>query len=384
VTNEGVALILYYDECERYACQALFWSARADAFATALRTGSGRDVVVDIYGNCTPPGAQTTPSGTRVTTTAAVPVELASAVDAHHRTLEKYRPMVRSIYKLLALSRTDVDFTLFWDLDVDFFPPHTLAHQPKRAVQTWLSALERMGRSSWVLAGRPDVSSPINRGMVLVRPDLRLYREALALLTSSSRRGGVFDRALGWGLAGAPRTTVPAVDPVWVHPVGSRAIRSNSWFYHGAMMDQGLWFYLTHARHHVYTFKMGDHINLPRRALYHDEMARAIRVFLVPPVAPLAAAGIPAETRLALSCIARSRKIAACAFRKHAGLMRTGGDATAAQRAQAAAESDFEAVSSHEGVHKPFEFVHGTNRSTFCAHIELDIIAFLRGPRGRR
>ena len=108
----SVALILYYDHCVKYMCPAFLWRARADAFAAALRAASGRDVVVDIYGNCSIPGERVTPRGTRVRTHAVVPHELAAAVRAYHGTLGKYRPMVRSLYKLLALARTDVDFTL--------------------------------------------------------------------------------------------------------------------------------------------------------------------------------------------------------------------------------------------------------------------------------
>jgi hypothetical protein len=237
----SVGLILYYDSCLKYTCPALFWNTRADAFATALRQASGRDVIVDVWGNCTPPGAHTTASGTRITVHSFVPTELQAAVTQYQGTLDKYRPMVRSIYKLLALGRTDAEFTLFWDLDVDFFPPVVQA-APERVVQAWLGALDRMGRSNWALAGRPDVASPVNGGMVLVRADASLYLDGLAILTRDPRPGLVYDEELGWELNGPPIGSVPALDPVWVQPRGSASIRANSWNYHGAMMDQGLWY----------------------------------------------------------------------------------------------------------------------------------------------
>ncbi|KAJ1633882.1 hypothetical protein T492DRAFT_977801 [Pavlovales sp. CCMP2436] len=403
----SIGLILYYDSCLKHTCPALLWNARADAFASALRQASRRDVIVDVWGNCTPPSARTTVSGTRITVHSSVPAELEAAVIQYQGTLDKYRPMVRSIYKLLALGRADAEFTLFWDLDVDFFPP-MVQRRPERVVQAWLGALSRMSRSNWVLAGRPDVASPVNGGMVLVRADASLYRDGLAILTRDPRPGLVYDWQLGWELNGPPVGNVPALDPVWVHPRGSAAIRANSWNYHGAMMDQGLWFYLTHVRHqkggdlacllpphfdsepssserpefryyHLYdkvfnkkcdekwpyAVKNNEHMSLGKMIHYFREMSLQLEATLTHEQSDL-------ERRLAQKCLAHSDKTSACSVKMWASLQRTDPEPRKKWE-KALAMTSYDAEGMHLDINFPFRIESDVlNRSRLCAQLQID------------
>lgn len=241
----SVVLVAYYDSCERYECPVAFWVSRADAFAAAIRAASGRDARVDAFTNCRPAGAWRSARGTRVAVHARVPEALNASVSAY-ASAQQHRKMTRCLYKLLALGRDDVSFSLILDADVDAWPPE-LERAPNRAAAQWVAAMRRMEASGWVLGSMADAASPINGGIVLVRPHPRLYAEALATLALG---GGAFNSTHGWGLLGSPRAVVPREDPAWelgVEEGGGLLVR-DSWAYHGARVDQGLWFHLTRVR----------------------------------------------------------------------------------------------------------------------------------------
>ncbi|KAJ1635335.1 hypothetical protein T492DRAFT_966542 [Pavlovales sp. CCMP2436] len=146
-------------------------------------------------------------------------------------------------------------FMLKWDIvrltqyDVIFFTDTdallqlTHSNQAAAAEHAWTVQYDAFLRSPAQLVGGPDHNSPINAGVMLLKPSERVYREGLAAM----RRG--WDADTGWEHAGLPIDIIP---PDYKRVFAStNPLRANHWGAqdHGEY-EQGLftYMYLVHER----------------------------------------------------------------------------------------------------------------------------------------
>ena len=124
-------------------------------------------------------------------------------------------PPVDAMLKWQFFSMTEFDVVLHVDADIDVMP---IELQPSLVLTRWreslpvfllprrlmrVDGLRRSARSSagMRLLGQTDFTSPLNGGLLLLRPSAALYKDGLAEL-----RRCHFNRTHGWGLIGAPRS----------------------------------------------------------------------------------------------------------------------------------------------------------------------------------
>ena len=156
------------------------------------------------------------------------------------------------------------DAILFADLDVDLFPYERHA---ARVRSLWMSqlplALHLARRDRLRLVGSADGSSPLNAGLMLVLPSVKLFEDGLEVLLRSS-----FSVHRGWNNTGPPKEAVASQnghvsaflrldgrnatrsnEDVLVAPADTDAFRRNLWSFAGADGDQGFFWYMTFVRH---------------------------------------------------------------------------------------------------------------------------------------
>ena len=151
-------------------------------------------------------------------------------------------------WQLLAMRRYDV--LVFADIDLELMP---IAEHPSGWVgATWHAALARMARQSRIrLLADPDVYSPINGGLMLVKPAPHIYQDGLQVLRSCR-----FNATHGWEHVGMRPSLVGGhISPF----LESR----RAWDFGGAGTEQGFIFYMLWMRHRVGAYGARDRKSLP-------------------------------------------------------------------------------------------------------------------------
>ena len=89
----------------------------------------------------------------------------------------------QTVLKWYAVSRTEYDAVLLTDLDVDLFLEWG-GWAPAPLTRVWASSLSRFLRGGEEFAAAPDHASPINAGVMLIKPSLPTWRIGLRALES--------------------------------------------------------------------------------------------------------------------------------------------------------------------------------------------------------
>ena len=119
--------------------------------------------------------------------------------------------------------------------------------QVDRVASDWLRLLHCASASPRRLHSFPDFSSPVNAAIMLVRPELALYRAGLDVLRGAARRP--FDRKRGWEGLGPPLTVTPKGDDAWRRRRGHmQMLDLDTHDFVGASIDQGFFFHMMRVR----------------------------------------------------------------------------------------------------------------------------------------
>lgn len=156
-------------------------------------------------------------------------------------------------YAWQAFIFTEYDLVLKSDLDIDLYPPENDAVKTSAKWQEMLPIFTRHHRRVLCLA-HADHNSPLNTGLMLIRPSKEMYAEGIQVLRECS-----FNFTTGWNFVGRPRSLglfprhldgQPATDVgVGNEPLGSRAYVRNDWHFVAAELDQGFMWYMLYIRH---------------------------------------------------------------------------------------------------------------------------------------
>jgi hypothetical protein len=152
----------------------------------------------------------------------------------------------------------EYDAILFSDMDVDLMPTRLLpvgrgatALAPIREEWARMLPILMAPDASIRMVASADWSSPINAGLLLLRPSAAIFREGLDALHAP------FDTSRGWNRTGGPAALMGAAgllhtDGSTLHYQGAPArIDHQNWDFVGSDIDQGLFFYVLLARHRV-------------------------------------------------------------------------------------------------------------------------------------
>ena len=266
----GLGIATLYDGTQRYDCGLLLWCASARALATKMPAAlQPADVVLisprphaDCNGSLTvwPAGLH---SATKQYSRRLVRLQAAIYKNTSRdpsRSLRRDYFLVGTMMKMAIFSLEQHSLVLFADLDVDLLPRRVLhvgvpfdVGAFERATNAFLSS------RSWIV-GAPDPLSPINAGLLLAKPRMRLFAQIVELLQHNVS----FDPQLGYNGIGQPRALLrkgridlgmlecgSGAPRKTVLRLLERALRRDAWTFAGASIDQGfIWwlFFLVHQR----------------------------------------------------------------------------------------------------------------------------------------
>ena len=154
---------------------------------------------------------------------------------------------LRALYKLQLFSMTEYRSILFTDVDVDPFlltggrPPAASSRAGQELELVWNVALSRFLNSKVNLVASLDRSSPINTGVMLLKPSMRIYLDGVGVL---QRRN--FDPFLGFDGAGRPRDALAHLQSTseWHRINSTHMLTVNDWNFVGGHACQGLFVHL--------------------------------------------------------------------------------------------------------------------------------------------
>jgi len=162
------------------------------------------------------------------------------------------------LYKWALVGRTEYDAIVVLDVDVDLFlytggaPPAAGTLHADIVRFAWGGAMAAFLNSSLELVATTEtVSSPINSGVMLLKPKLATYRRGLRVLEHG------FTRQYGWEGAGAPRKLLRLDNlpkAVAARMKSAEMLRCDCWDSVGAAGDQGFFIYNYLVLHEARTF----------------------------------------------------------------------------------------------------------------------------------
>ena len=146
---------------------------------------------------------------------------------------------------------TQYDAVLFVDMDAELLPLGAYDHA--EAVARWVALLHNFVHSPRArLVALPDHSTPINTGLMLLRPDRALHDDGARVL-----RACLYNSSHGW-LGSSHEVAAPRLldrlrgehtrRPTWVPAVWKNV---HQWQFFAAGTDQGFFYHMLYSRHHV-------------------------------------------------------------------------------------------------------------------------------------
>lgn len=281
--------------CDSAMCALVHWTRQVQALASRISMHSGESTSVHIFSTCMNTALATLLSTTgaeaRVKVHAshskalmrAVSKMRAFAIDRHgcsgrplttrdtpgSDNCEWARPGVLMLLRWQIMNMADARLVVYLDLDVEvlprwsllLLPPHSSARRVvpsnrstsdvrvDQAAKDWLSLLRCAEHSNQSLWSYPDHSSPVNGALLVVRPNVKIYLEGVAVLQGAIR-WAPFNYSHGWERIGRPHSVVPPTDHVWQRRRGHSAlVDGNTWDFVGGSVDQGFVYYMMRVRH---------------------------------------------------------------------------------------------------------------------------------------
>ena len=157
------------------------------------------------------------------------------------------RLSLRALYKLQLFRLTEYRAILFTDVDVDPFllsggrPPTARTVLGRDMERAWRDSFQRFLSSPARLLASADYHSPINTGVMLLKPNLAVYDEGVSVLSR-----GRFDPLLGFDWVGRPRDALAHLHDTsaWDRINRTGMLRKNDWNFVGGHACQGLFVYL--------------------------------------------------------------------------------------------------------------------------------------------
>ena len=160
---------------------------------------------------------------------------------------------VHALYKLQLFRLTQYRAILFTDVDVDLFlgssgrPPSSLHGRLRNKKmgrdieQAWTKSFTIFLNSTVRLLASADQHSPINTGVMLLKPSLSIFEQAVRVL-----RRRRFDPLLGFDWVGRPRDALRHLRVMKEWDIINRTtmMRENDWNFVGGHACQGLFVYL--------------------------------------------------------------------------------------------------------------------------------------------
>ena len=149
------------------------------------------------------------------------------------------------------LGWTQYDAVLFVDMDAELLPLGVYDHA--QAVARWVALLHNFVQSPRArVVALPDHSTPVNTGLMLLRPDRALYDDGVRVM-----RGCHYNSSHGWH-GGSLEVAAPRIlarlrglhtqRPRW-HPAVWQNVQR--WAFYAAGTDQGFFYHMLYRCHHV-------------------------------------------------------------------------------------------------------------------------------------
>ena len=138
------------------------------------------------------------------------------------------------------------------DVDTEPWPLRPLrSRDEKKALAHWLWLLRCFRSQNHSLFSISDHSAPVHGGYFLLKPNVTLHDEGIAVLRRAAR--GAFNVRDGWDLVGRPRQAVPRSDPAWeiVRHRSMEMFSRNDHSYVCGSSDQGFFFHMYRIRHRM-------------------------------------------------------------------------------------------------------------------------------------
>ena len=242
-------LATLWDGNPRYACALPLWCRSAQRFSKAIETNISVVILKP---------SKAVVHGCSVDVMSHDPSHLQAAAQSYvrrHRHHGYIRTMAFTILKLALFALTDFDVVFYADLDVD-------AHSgwiPRSS--TWKAQLKAFTDSPIYIAASPDHSSPVNTGVMLIKPRRWLYLEIANVLSTNL----TFDPVNGFNGVGRPRSLLSvnisrlasgaynsssskAVEAASVRLNRTMGYTRNEWNFVCSPVDQGLFWWLFFVR----------------------------------------------------------------------------------------------------------------------------------------
>lgn len=127
------------------------------------------------------------------------------------------------------------------DVDISIFSMESETSTWHYYFRTFLPQFEA---SHFQLMATPDHESPINGGIMVIKPSSEYYEEGMRAIRSHK-----FNATHGWEWVGPPKQFVPKPK----HLSTNAMFRKNTWDFVGGNADQGLFTYIFMIRHNSYS-----------------------------------------------------------------------------------------------------------------------------------
>ena len=181
---------------------------------------------------------------------------------------------LRALFKLQLFRLTEYRAILFTDVDADPFLPSTgrpptarmkVGHRDNKyreMERAWTRSLGRFLYSPKQLIASSDWSSPINTGVMLLKPRLSTFDEGVSVL-----RRGQFHPLFGFDRVGRPREALAHLtrEVVWPGIMRTNMFRKNDWNFIGGHADQGLFVYLFLVRNGARRFEFPRNVSFRKQ-----------------------------------------------------------------------------------------------------------------------
>ena len=244
--------------CAASSCGLANWVIQLQELTLRLHQRSGEHFSVHVYSPCAPLLKDLRRVSAKHTPLVLHRAHAGVLVNAtqrlrHDQDAAQVGGMIKTLHKWEIVSMVRAQVVIFLDMDIEVLPhlalqgTADLGLQVERVASDWLRLLRCARASPRRLHSFPDFSSPVNAAIMLVRPDLALYRAGLDVLRQAA--GRPFDRKRGWEGLGPPLTVTPKGDDAWRRRRGHmQMLDLDTHDFVGASIDQGFFFHMMRVR----------------------------------------------------------------------------------------------------------------------------------------